>query len=231
MTASDALARIPYLRALPAAEREALARHCAFQSLERGACVFREGEAPAGVFLILEGRIKLLRSSEDGREQILHEEGPGVTLGEVPVFDGGGYVGSAIAVEAAHVLFVPRAPLLEALTRSPASALDVIHVLASRVRKFAGVVEDLALRGVTERVASYLCREIERAGGDTLELRITRDELATHVGTVREQASRALSQLKAAGVIDVQARRIVILDPAALRRLAGTPVQGRGTNA
>ena len=231
MTAADAPARIPYLRALPAADRESLASQCAFQSLERGACVFREGDAPAGVFLILEGRIKLLRSSEDGREQVLHEEGPGVTLGEVPVFDGNGYVGSAIAVEPARVLFVPRAPLLEALRRSPASALDVIQVLASRVRKLAGVVEDLSLRGVTERVASYLCREIARAGSDTLELRITRDELATHVGTVREQASRALSQLKAAGVIDVRARHIVILDPEALRRLAGTAVQARGTNA
>lgn len=222
MTAVESLTRIPYLRTLPAGERESLARHCSFRTLERGACLFSEGDEPAGVFLIVKGRIKLLRSSRDGREQILHEEGAGVTLAEVPVFDGGGYVGSAVAVEDAVVLFVPRSPLLRVLKRSPVSALEVIHILAARVRTLAGVVEDLSLRGVTERVAAYLCREAERAGGDVLELRVTRDELATHVGTVREQASRALSQLKAAGLIEVKARRIVIVDIDALRLMAGS---------
>lgn len=217
MTPGEALTRIPYLRTLPAADRATLARHCTFRTLERGACLFTEGDPPAGVFLILEGKIKLLRSSKDGREQILHEEGAGVTLAEVPVFDGGGYVGSAIAVEDALVLFVPRSPLLEALTSSPASALEVIHILASRVRRLAGVIEDLSLRGVTDRVAAYLCREAERTGGDLFELHVTRDELATHVGTVREQASRALSQLKAAGLIDVKGRRILIVDRDGLR--------------
>jgi CRP/FNR family transcriptional regulator len=74
---------------------------------------------------------------------------------------------------------------------------------------------------VTERVAAYLCRQAAQAGGDTLELRVTRDELATHVGTVREQASRALAQLKAAGLIDVKARTIVIVEPDALRLMGG----------
>ena len=221
MTAGEALTRIPYLRTLPAAERQSLARHCRFRTLERGASLFTEGDPPASVFLIVEGRIKLLRSSSHGREQILHEEGAGATLAEVPVFDGRGYVGSAIAVEEAAVFFVPRSPLLKALKHSPVSALEVIHILASRVRTLAGVVEDLSLRGVTERLAAYLCREAARAGGETVELRVTRDELATHVGTVREQASRALSELKAAGLIDVKGRRIVIVQPDALGRMAG----------
>jgi len=221
MTAGEALTRIPYLRTLPAAERQSLGRHCRFRTLERGASLFTEGDPPAGVFLIVEGRIKLLRSSSHGREQILHEEGAGATLAEVPVFDGRGYVGSAIAVEEAVVFFVPRSPLLKALKRCPGSALEVIHILALRVRTLAGVVEDLSLRGVRERLAAYLCREAARAGGETVELRVTRDELATHVGTVREQASRALSELKAAGLIDVKGRRIVIVQPDALGRMAG----------
>lgn len=216
MTAADALDRIPYLRNLPQAERAALAARCTFTSVARGAAVFTEGDAPAGVFLIVSGRIKLLRGSSDGREQVLHEEGPGVTLAEVPVFDGSGYVGSAVAVEDSRVFFVPREPLLEALGRSPGSALAVIHVLAGRVRKLAAVVEDLALRDVTERVAAYLARESARTGSHTIELPPTREELAAHVGTVREQVSRALSDLKAAGVIDVKGRTVVILQPGKL---------------
>lgn len=221
MTAAEALDRIPYLRRLPAAERQRLAACCAFTTVPRGAALFTEGEPPSGVFLILEGRIKLLRSSSDGREQVLHEEGPGSTLAEVPVFDGHGYVGSAVAVENARVFVVPRERLLEALARSPGSALEVIHILAARVRKLAGVVEDLSLRAVTARVAAYLCRETDRTGGDRLELPATRDELASHVGTVREQVSRALSQLKAAGIIDLRGRTVVIRDPAMLHLMAG----------
>jgi len=225
MTAGEALTMIPYLRTLSAADRERLAPHCSFRTLQRGASLFNEGAAAAGVFLIVKGRIKLVRSSRSGREQILHEEGAGVTLAEVPTFDGRGYVASAIAVEDALIFFVPRRPLLEALKGSPASALEVLHILASRVRTMASLVEDLALRGVTERVAAYLCREAERTGGEVVELRVSRDELATHVGTVREQASRALSELQAAGLIQVKARKIVIVEQAALRLLGGVTRQ------
>ena len=225
MTAGEALSRIPYLRTLPAGERERLAPHCRFKTLERGASLFTKGDAPAGVFLIVKGRIKLVRSSRSGREQILHEEGAGVTLAEVPTFDGRGYVASAIAVEDALIFFVPRRPLLAALRRSPESALEVLHILASRVRTLASLVEDLAFRGVTERIAAYLCREAERTGGEVVELRVSRDELATHVGTVREQASRALSELQAAGLIEVKARKIVIVEQSALRLLGGVARQ------
>ena len=190
-------------------------------TLVRGACLFTAGDAPAGVFLIVRGRIKLLRHSEEGREQVLHEEGPGSTLAEVPVFDGQGYVASAVAAEDSEVFFVPAAPLLSALDRCPGSARQVIHVLAARIRKLAGVVEDLSHRAVVQRVAAYLCREAAHARSDRFDLGVTRDELAAHAGTVREQASRALSQLKASGVIEVAGRRIVIRDAASLRRIAG----------
>lgn len=206
---------------MPAGARASLGARCTFQSVPRGTTLFAEGDAPAGIFLIISGRITLVRSSRDGRQQVLHEEGPGSTLAEVPVFDGGGYVGSAVAAEDSLVLLVPREPLLEALGQTPASAVDVIEVLAGRVRKLAGVVEDLSLRDVTARVAAYLCRESRAQGSDSVDLPATRDELAAHVGTVREQASRALSQLKAAKVIEVTGRRVVIREPAALRLMAG----------
>ena len=223
MTAAEALQRIPYLRNLPDAERSGLAASCEFRQIARGARVFAEGDPPAGVFLIVGGRIKLLRSSKHGREQVLHEEGPGSTLAEVPVFDGHGYVGSAVAVEDSLLFFVPRGPLFTALARSPASAVHVIRILAARVRTLAALVEDLSLRPVMERIAAYLCREADRHGDHTFALTVTRDELATHVGTVREEASRVLSRLKAAGVIDVSGRRITIREPRTLRSMAGRP--------
>jgi CRP-like cAMP-binding protein len=194
---------------------------CEVRSISRGGWLFSEGDLATGVFLVLSGRVKLVRSSTDGREQVLHEEGPGTTLAEAPVFDGGGYVGSAIAVEDTTVLYVPKHALLSALERCPASSLEVIRILARRVRKLAGVVEDLSLRDVMERIAAYLLREMVRAGGDSFSLPATRDELAAHIGTVREQASRGLSQLKSTGIIEITGREIHVVDPERLRLMAG----------
>jgi CRP/FNR family transcriptional regulator len=191
------------------------------ESVAAGATAFIEGEPPRGIFLVLEGRIRLLRASAAGREQVLHEEGPGATLAEVPVFDGGGYVGTAVAVEDSVLLFVPRAPLLHAIERNPSSALEVIRVLAARVRRFAALVEDLSTRGVAARLAAFLLRENERSGRDEVELPATRDQLAAHLGTVREQASRALSELRRSGVIELDRRRVRVKDARRLRALAG----------
>jgi CRP/FNR family transcriptional regulator len=216
-----ALRQIPYLRLLPPAELEQLAAFSDIRTVPRGASLFEEGQPAGGVFLVLDGRIKLVRASPQGREQVLHEERAGSTLAEVPVFDGGGYVGTAVAVEDARVCFVPRAPLLAALDRSPASAREVIRILAARVRRFAAVVEDLSLRAVTERVAGFLIREMDRTGDPRVELPATRDELAAHVGTVREQASRALSHLRAQGILEIDGRIAHVRDAGALRAAAG----------
>ena len=182
--------------------------------------MFVEGDEAAGIFLVVAGRIRIVRSSDDGREQVLHEERDGTTLAEAPVFGGGGYVGSAIAVEASTVLFVPRHALTAALERNPASATEVIRILAQRVRTLAAVVEDLSLRDVTARTAAYLVREMDRSATCNLQLPPTREQLAAHIGTVREQVSRALSQLKASGLIAVQGTSILVANPEGLRRLA-----------
>ena len=96
----------------------------------------------------------------------------------------------------------------------------MIRTLAARIRKLAAIVEDLSLRAVTERIATYLLRELEIAGSDHVILPATRDELASHVGTVREQASRALSELRAAGVIAMDGRNVRVTDVDRLRLMA-----------
>ena len=216
-----ALEKIPYVRALRDEDRRSLAAQCVVTRLVKGERAFEEGHTPVGVFLILAGRMHLVRSAASGREQILHEEGPGATLGEVPVFDGEGCVGSAVAADDSLLLLVPRRLLLECIERTPASAASVIRVLARRVRKFAALVEDLSLRDVPERTARYLLRESNLADDAALVLPDTRDVLAARLGTVREQVSRTLSQFKRDGLIEVEGRRVRILDRARLRRLAG----------
>lgn len=215
------LSAIPYLAPLPVRERTALASRCLVRGFRRGAVIFEEGVAAAGLWVVLVGRVKLVRVSASGREQVLHAEAPGATLAEVPVFDGGGYVATAVAIDDARLLFVPREAVREVCRRRGDVALGVIAVLARRVRAFAGLIEDLALRDVTARVARFLLDEARRGAGDTIELPGTREEIGARLGTVRELVSRALSQLRVSGVIALRGRTVRVLDAVRLAALAG----------
>ncbi|MGH6689996.1 MAG: Crp/Fnr family transcriptional regulator [Gammaproteobacteria bacterium] len=208
--AAAGLAAIPYLTPLSARERADLASRCRVTTVAKGKVIFAEGEPAAGLWVILAGRVRLVRMSTRGREQVLHVESAGATLAEVPLFDGGGYVATAQAETEARLLFVPRPALLDLCRRHPDVALGIIGVLARRVRAFATMIEDLALRTVTARLARLLLTE--RRDGNVVELSGTREELALRLGTARELVSRSLSQLQAAGVVVVRGRRVWLTD-------------------
>jgi CRP/FNR family transcriptional regulator len=212
-----ALERIPYLTGVPAADVRALGDASVLRVVRRGQTVFEEGAPAGGIVIVLTGRVKLVRHSRGGREQVLHAEGPGATLAEVPTFDGGGYVATAVAVDDARLLFVPRRTLMDLCRRRPAVALGVIAVLARRLRGFAGLIEDLALRDVTTRVAIWLATE---AGPDGAVPAATRDEIAARVGTVRELVSRALTRLVRASAVERRGRALRVRDAALLRVIA-----------
>ena len=215
---TSALAGIPYFRGLPAADLHRVAAHTVVRAVRRGERVFEEGAPAEGLFVLLEGRVRLVRVSRGGREQVLHSEGPGATLGEVPLLDGGGYVATAIATQPSRLLYLPRAAVLDACRRHPDVALGIIHVLARRVRSFAGLVEQLSLKDLTARTAGLLLADA--AGRTSFELSTTRDELAARLGTVREPVSRAFARLRKAGVIRIVGRRVTILDARRLADLA-----------
>lgn len=212
------LTSIPYLAALPDEERLRLEALSVERAIAAGQTLFVEGDTAEGIFLILSGAVRISRTTAGGREQVLHEEGPGATLAEVPVFDGRGCVGTAIATTAATVLLVPKAALLDAVARNPSAAARIVSILAARVRRFATLAADLSLQSVDARVARDL---IERAAGGTeIELPATRELWASQLGTVREQVSRALSRLQKRGAIRVAGRRVSILDRSVVMQIA-----------
>jgi CRP/FNR family transcriptional regulator len=222
------LAAVPYLATLSARERASLASRCLVKSFAKGSVIFAEGEPATGLWIVVAGRVRLVRISPRGREQALHVESAGATLAEVPVFDGGGYVATALAEQDAQLLFVPRRALLDLCRRRPGIALGVIAVLARRVRSFAAVIEDLALRDVTARLARFLLTEARR-DGDLVDLAGTREEVASRLGTVRELVSRSLAQLQVAGLVVVRGRRVQLSDERRLAALAELtwPAEGR----
>jgi CRP/FNR family transcriptional regulator len=230
--AADAalLGRVGYFRSLPPSRIAALAARCRTRTLAAGATLFDEGAPCAGLFIVATGRIEIRQTSLRGREQVFHTEGPGATLGEGPLFDGGGYIASAVALEPSRVLFLPRADLLALCRLHPEVALALLEALARRVRRFAEIVSDLAFRPVTERVAHYLHRA---AGRETvLRLDLTHAQLAARLGTVRELVTRALAQLERAGAIERAGQRVVIRDRTRLAAVAhGDSRAGKATGA
>jgi CRP/FNR family transcriptional regulator len=219
---SEVLARVPYFVSLPAGELRRLAGRCTVQGLGPGATLFEEGQPCRGLLVVAEGLVEVGQVSLRGREQVLHTEGPGAALGEGPLFDGGGYIASAVALAPTRVVFLPRAEVVRVCQRHPAVALAMLRAMARRVRHFAGIVSDLAFRPVAERLARHLVAAaagpLER--GTRIELTLTQAQLAARLGTVRELVARAFSQLEAGGVIARDRARITIRDPARLNALA-----------
>ncbi len=221
----DPLGRAAHFRLLPPAERRRLLGRCTERSLKTGEVLFAEGEPCQGLHVLVEGRVELRQLSPRGREQVLHTEGPGATLGEAPLFDHGGYVASAVAAVPTRVLFVPRAEVVALLRRHPAVAMSLLETMARRVRRFADMAGSLAFRPVPERLAHYIVAVAGELGrpvsaGVALDLALTQEQLAARLGTVRELVARAFALLEERGIISRKRARIVVRDPTKLAALA-----------
>jgi CRP/FNR family transcriptional regulator len=187
----------------------------------RGATVFRKGEICHGLYVVLEGQVKIYRSSPDGREQILHIEGPGDPLAELPLFDGGPYPASARTLAESRLLFLPLDAFQSLYRQNPEIADAVIHDLGRRLRRLVALVHRVSLKDVGSRVATALIDYAETASafrdGAVFLLPRTQEELAAELATTRESVARGLGKLRRAGIIVQDGPHIRIL---AAERLA-----------
>jgi len=223
--AEAALRRSAYFRKLPATELGRLARGSRPRALKQGEHAFEAGDPCPGLLVIAEGAVEMRQVSPRGREQVLHAEGVGATLGEAPLFDGQGYIASAVAVAPTRLVLVPRAAVLDLCRRRPDVALAMLEAMARRVRRFAALAEDLAFRQVIERLARHIEADAARAGrslspGSVVELGLTQEQLASRLGTVRELVSRAFRQLEGSGAVKRTRSRVVIREPERLAEIA-----------
>ena len=188
----------------------------------RSAAIFAEGEPGAGFHVVVEGRVKVFKLSPEGKEQILHVWGPGEPFGEVAALEGWPYPAHAEALEDCRTAYIPRAGLLALIRQSPEFALELLGELAGRLRRFALMVESLALREVPGRLAAYLLLLDDRQGGaGRVELDLAKGQLANLLGTMPETLSRILARLAREGLLEgAGPRGYVLIDRAALQDLA-----------
>ena len=214
------LALVPLFAGLTDPELQALAQRAVERRFASGEVLFWEGEPCAGIFLIVQGSVKIFKTSQGGREMMLSLESAPSTVAELPLFDGGPYPASVRAVEPVTALFVNKADFQQVCRQYPDVALKLLAVVGRRLRHLVGVVETMTFGSVTERLARLLLEASQVAGSDTFDLPLTHQELASRLGTVREVVSRNLARFRAEGLIRIEGRQLHILDRAGLQREA-----------
>ncbi|MBK9547982.1 MAG: Crp/Fnr family transcriptional regulator [Gemmatimonadetes bacterium] len=213
---ADILRGIPFFADIPEPVLEKLASRCVPRTVGDGFTLFRSGDRCSGLYLVLDGQVRIYRTATDGREQTLSLEGPGRPVAELPLFDGGPYPASAVTATPSRLAFLPRAEFEHAFQTDPDVATAVVRALGGRLRHLVQLVETLAFRDVAARLAMLLADQADQRGtvvgdGVRLELLRTQEQLAAAIGTARESVSRAMKQLKTKGLIRSQDGNILEL--------------------
>jgi len=181
------------------------------------------------MYVVESGNVRIFKSSASGREQVLSIDGPGSSIAELPVFDGGNYPASAAAIDQATLVFVSKQDFQALCLAHPQVALKVLRVVGSRLRRLVGIIEELSFTTVRHRLASFLLRLAQKEGRQTPDgleviLPVSNQELASQIGTVRELVSRNLSRLQAEGLLRIDGRSVTIRNAKALEsELEGAP--------
>ncbi len=137
---------------LSEAELEALAGRAVSKAFAPGELMFSAGDECAGLFIVMSGSIRVFKVSPAGREQVLAVEGPGSSVAELPVFDGGSYPASATAVRQSELLFVSRQDLRSLCLEKPEVSLKLLQIMGARLRRLVGIIEEISFATVRHRL-------------------------------------------------------------------------------
>lgn len=225
ITTNEFLRSLPYFSGLSAEELACVRRCITTRDFDKGELVLLEGEPCRGLYVVRSGRVRVFKTSPDGREQVLRVAEAGETFNEVPNFDGGNNPASVEVLEPSTIYLIRRAHLLQLVQQYPSIAMALLRMFAGRLRHLTTLVEDLSFKHVTSRLAKILLEYAAEpgsgdAGGAELKRRLTQQEMAAMIGTAREMVGRSLKNLEAQGAVRIDRHRIVITDKELLRRLA-----------
>lgn len=218
------LQKTPLLSGLSEPEMKTLALRTVRKLFNTGELLFSEGEPCGGLHIIAKGKVRIFKTSVNGREQVLAVNFPGESVAELPVFDGGPYPASAVAIEDAEIAFISRRDLHAFCIEHPEVPLKLLAVVGARLRRLVGIIEELSFTTIRQRLIAVLVKLAQTEGAKTdrgieFQLPATHQELANQLGTVRELISRNLMRLQAEGLLEVDARKIVVKDMKGLSAL------------
>nr|WP_246211290.1 Crp/Fnr family transcriptional regulator [Phytoactinopolyspora alkaliphila] len=221
----EALRSAPLFRELNDEAAAALRASMIEVHLDRSEVLFREGDEGDRVYVVTAGKIKLGRTAQDGRENLLALLGPGQMFGELSLFDPGPRSATATAVTETSLLGLGHTDLVPLLSGRPEVARGLLLQLASRLRRSNDTLADLVFSDVPGRVAKQLLDLSSRFGvpsdeGVRVVHDLTQEELAQLVGASRETVNKALADFVGRGWIRLEQRSVVLLDVERIRRRA-----------
>lgn len=206
-------------------EAQAELREIAFPfHREAGDLLFQEGLPAKGIYVIKQGRVKLVQQTPDKRKkQILRILGPGDLVGEEAFFAGGTYSAYARALEPTDCCFLPGRDFMEFLSRYPAAAFRLLERLADAVKEYQRMLVEIAYEKGEERLARLLLDLAHKAPpapkpeegeerGRVIDVGLTRTELAELLGLRPETTIRILHRWQAEGVLAIEGPRLILLD-------------------
>ena len=191
----------------------------------KGTLIFSEDEEAKGFFVVISGKVKVYKLSPEGKEQILHIVAPGQTFAEAALFAGSTYPAFAESLAQTRVLYFSKESFLNLIRENPQISLNMIASLSQWLRKFVSLVEELSLKDVSARLSKYLIDLSAQSGrssesGIEFELDINKSQLASQLGTISETLSRALRKLRDKRIIEVEGKKIIILQKEILKEIS-----------
>ncbi len=216
----DLWRHVPYLQGVSDSAVADLAAAAVHHSYAQDQMIFLEGEPAQGLYLVEAGAVKICRFAADGREHILHLVQGGDTFNDVAALDGGPNPACATAFSGVTLWRVPRPELQRVAAQHAELAWALIESIARRARYLVNVVQDLAMRNVKGRLARLLLEQAQAAEQGAPPMALTQEEMAAHLGTVREVVGRALRSLVAENIIALERQHIVIVDRSRLEQVA-----------
>jgi CRP/FNR family transcriptional regulator, cyclic AMP receptor protein len=223
--AEDVLSRAPLFEALDEEGTKALRAGVVEVQVARGERLFQEGDDGDRLYVVLDGKIKLTRSSADGRENLTSVLGPGEMFGELSLFDPRPRTMGAVAVTDARLAALAHDELRSWLADRPDVAMHLLRALVQRLRRTNDVLSDLVFTDVPGRVAKALLDLAQRfgtqeEGGLQVNHDLTQEELAQLVGASRETVNKALADFAARGWIQLHPKSVLLIDPERMRKRA-----------
>lgn len=203
-----------------------LATRATRRSYDKGQLIFYQGDLAGSLFVMIEGMVKVYVTSEEGDEMVLVTLRPPDVFGEVALLDSGPRSASAEALDNCTVLEVGREPFLLALHESPPMTESLLTSMGRVLRRLTEQASDLVFLDLHGRVAKLLLGMLEKGESESdapvqLDLHVTQTDLANMVGGSRQSVNQILRSFEQRGYVELQGRKVVVKEPAGLRRRAG----------
>jgi CRP/FNR family transcriptional regulator len=218
--------KIKLFKGLTRQDLEEYSRFLDVREFKKGDTLFQEGDSPGHLLFVLEGELKVFKEYASGKSAILGIFGQGESIAEVAVIDGKSYPASCQAATNGKAAFMKRDDAVRILTSNPKIAFRIMTGLSDKLRTLTSDLGSMSVQSVIRRLSRFLLKMADKMGveggeGISVELFLTRKDMAECIGTSFEVAVRALGKLQNDSILEIDGKHVLIKDSEGLKKLAG----------